>query len=97
MSFLSIAMSQVREGEGRRRPGQKSTSSLSLRRDDERMRLENAGVVDAFFADELHVEAGQIDEEPGLNFVHALLENVFGLVDGDIGMVVTVHHRHGEE
>jgi len=32
-----------------------------------------------------------------LDFVHALLQNVLGFVEGDVGVVVPVHHRHGEE
>jgi len=71
--------------------------SSSLSRNDERVRFEDAGVVDPVFADDLHVEAGQIDEESSLDLVDALLKNVFGLVDGDVGVVVPIHHRHGEE
>merc|ERR1712189_66415 len=54
--------------------------SSSLSRNDERVRFEDAGVVDPVFADDLHVEAGQIDEESSLDLVDALLKNVFGLV-----------------
>ena len=61
------------------------------------MWLEETGFGDAIFADELHVEAGQINEKSGLYLVHALLQNVFGFGDGDVGVVVAIHHRHGEE
>ena len=57
------------------------------------MRFENADVADSIFVDDLHVKGGEIDEEPGLNLVDALLQNVFGFVDGDVRMVVPIHDR----
>ena len=61
------------------------------------MRFENTDIVDPVFIDDLHVEGGKIDEEPSLNLVDALLQNVFGFVDGDVGMVVPIHDREREE